>query len=233
MAKFLRAVLVIAVIFFFFVYVAGTLASLATNEALMRKHFEQHADTASSGVPSTEYAALAHAITTYLDGKLETPQIPVDRSGVVSDAFSQDELTHLQDIHGLVKLARALRWGAIVLAVVLSGAYFLLRKQGSQLLRLVRPVTALRVASGIFLTALLVIALWSLVDFHGLFVAFHRVLFRNDLWQLNAETDLLLQLMPRPFFTAYALEALKQNAFLLLILPLAIFGLRNQEGKQP
>ena len=56
--------------------------------------------------------------------------------------------------------------------------------------------------------AVLILGIWALADFSGLFVTFHRVAFRNDGWLLNPKTDLLIRLMPTGFFTTLAVRVL-------------------------
>ena len=50
-------------------------------------------------------------------------------------------------------------------------------------------------------TAVIILAC---IDFNSLFVLFHQVAFRNDLWLLDPQTDLLIRLMPIEFFISYA-----------------------------
>lgn len=227
MARTLRIALTIGLIFCLFVYVAGTLASLATNEALMARRFEQHTDAAVTGVEPANLPQIAHAITGFLGGTLHTPQVALQRQGQVVNAFADHEIAHLKDIRALVSLSKVLRWVAIGLLVLTLAGYLQLKKARPGILRQVRPSIAIRLAAMLFLLLLLGLAVWGFFAFDSLFIAFHRVFFRNDLWLLDEKTDLLLQLMPRGFFTSYALDLLKQNAFLLLILPLAAFGLRE------
>ena len=49
-------------------------------------------------------------------------------------------------------------------------------------------------------------------DFNRYFVIFHHIFFNNDLWILNPATDMLINIVPEPFFM--------DTAFLIL----AIFG---------
>ena len=42
--------------------------------------------------------------------------------------------------------------------------------------------------------------LWGLIDFGSLFTVFHRLAFTNEGWLLDPRTDLLIRLMPTPFF---------------------------------
>ena len=44
------------------------------------------------------------------------------------------------------------------------------------------------------------VALWAAVDFNSLFVLLHRLLFSNELWLMDPQTDLIILLMPESFF---------------------------------
>ena len=37
-------------------------------------------------------------------------------------------------------------------------------------------------------------------DFNQYFIIFHHIFFNNDLWMLNPDTDLLINIVPEPFF---------------------------------
>lgn len=39
-----------------------------------------------------------------------------------------------------------------------------------------------------------------MVDFNRYFTYFHLIFFNNDLWLLNPNTDLLIQMLPEEFF---------------------------------
>ena len=62
------------------------------------------------------------------------------------------------------------------------------------------------------------------MNFDGLFVTFHKLSFANDLWILNPNTDLLVALMPLPFFIWYAGEMLKSMLPVLGMMLLVIIA---------
>ncbi|HQP00577.1 MAG TPA: DUF1461 domain-containing protein, partial [Caldisericia bacterium] len=51
-----------------------------------------------------------------------------------------------------------------------------------------------------FIPILIFLILYLFVPFDKLFINFHLILFRNDLWLLNPETDRLIVLLPEDFF---------------------------------
>lgn len=125
-----------------------------------------------------DYEALAREITAYLDG--QAAELP---------SFQAHEAAHMADVRGLFLLCK----GLAGLGLLCAGALGL--RQGWKACAL----TQLGV-----LALLGLLALWAALDFDSLFIAFHRLAFRNDLWLLNPQRDLLLQLMPTAFFVDYA-----------------------------
>ena len=231
-AVLLRVLLALLLVFCLIAYLAGSLASLAVDGDRMLQKMNSYSDTSLSGVQAQEYPALASSLTEYLKGKADTPQIQVIKHGESASAFSQKEILHLEDIRGLIALANSLRYTALGLAAMAIIAFFIIRRTASpEFIGLINPQKAFSLSLFIFFGAALILAVWGWVDFHSLFYAFHRVLFKNDLWLLDARQDLLLQLMPEGFFVSYALDLIKNSALILLSLPLAAYAF-HRAGKE-
>lgn len=230
-SRLLRVLLAVLIAFMLLVYLAGAVAAKAVDQRRMAERFAHYSDTSASGVSSALYPDIAAAITGYLSGRLESAQLTLAASDGERQAFSEEELLHLRDIRGLVRLAALLRYAAIALFALSLAAFFVLRRLDPELIRQVRPERSLRWAGLTLFMLLAALILWGLLDFEGLFTAAHRLAFRNDLWLLDPARDLLLQLMPMPFFVSYGWDLLKENAFVLLLLPLAAFGLRQPDRK--
>ena len=54
----------------------------------------------------------------------------------------------------------------------------------------------------------LVLLVWGLISFDSLFTAFHHLAFTNDLWLMDARTDMLIRLMPETFFRSLGIKVL-------------------------
>ena len=231
-AVLLRVLLALLLVLCLIAYLTGSLASLAVDGDRMLQKMNSYSDTSLSGVRAQEYPALSSSLTEYLKGKADTPQVQVIKHGQSAPAFSQKEIQHLEDIKDLIALANSLRYTALGLAAMAIIAFFVIRKTASpEVIGMIKPQRALSLALFLFFGAALVLAVWGLIDFNSLFYAFHRVLFRNDLWLLDARQDLLLQLMPEDFFISYALDLMKNSALILLSLPLAAYAF-HKAGKE-
>lgn len=226
----LRAALPVLLVFCLLAWLAGTLAAFALDTDRMARGFETYADEALTGLDEDGYAKAAKGITDYLSGKTDSAQLELERFGEKSAAFSEKEWRHLEDIRKLISLAQLLRTLALVLITAAIALFFALRRFWPGLLAQVRPQKAVTHTLYAVCALAVLLALWAAADFYSLFVVFHKLLFRNDLWLLDPRRDLLLELMPLEFFVAYGRELLKQSCPVLLCLPLAAYAL-GKAGK--
>jgi integral membrane protein (TIGR01906 family) len=193
------------------------------NQRSLLDLFNRHAETTASGVWAEEYPRLAEAITSYLAGSRLSAQTEVEASDGLRAAFHEHELVHLQDVKNLVDLARKLLFACLTL--LLLTVLLLLRGR----ILAIRPfapllIKGLRFAGGALVLLVLTVALWGILDFDGSFTVLHRLAFRNELWLLNPQQDLLIQLMPQPFFEEYALLGLKSTGLALAGLLALLLG---------
>ena len=188
-------------------FLLHSLVSPAYNSRVIETLFLKHARTDPAEVSRSRYGALSEAISGYLSGALDTPQveIPIDASAI--EAFSSRETAHLWDVRDLMRLAGTLK--NVAIALLFAAGLLLLRMLVFKERNLPKTVfsSLFRALCGVLVfTAILFV--FALIDFGQLFYTLHLILFRNDLWLLDPEQDLLLQLMPEPFFTEYIKNAI-------------------------
>lgn len=201
-----------------------------TSSAQMEEGFLRFAQTSHLGVPASRYGAYAAAISAYLDGKSDLPRVAAsDHAGGAEAAFSDKENAHLKDVRGIVTALKAVRLASGA-GVILLLALFLARpNERESLLRgLLRGLAASAIG---LLTAGAALGVWGAVNFQGLFWTFHRVAFTNDLWLLNPQTDLLVALMPLPFFSWYAGRMLISLLPILGVMLLIIIARFKAKGR--
>jgi integral membrane protein (TIGR01906 family) len=100
-----------------------------------------------------------------------------------------------------------------VLAAVLLGVLFAYKKK-----KAVKPLCISYLwVMGAMLAAALVLGVIMLIDFSALFLKFHHLFFTNDLWLLDINTDVLIQMLPESFFNSLALSIVAYLAAFILI----------------
>ena len=177
--------------------------NIAGDEALLSAEMRRHASPKVSGLPDDRYPYMAHMIAGFLTDKQEGFQYYyTDADGNLIVCFSPHEAEHMADCRNLVRLTRTLRWIFGAAALLLLVAAFVLRKERKKL--------SFGMRIGFYSTAGLFVALliWGIVSFDSLFTVFHRLLFTNDGWLLDASTDMLIRLMPTSFFVSMAVKLL-------------------------
>jgi len=137
-------------------------------------------------------------IIDYLKGNRDNLIIE-DKDGLV---FEGRELKHMEDVRALFdkgyKIKNILLFTALVLAVILKYIY------KNKILKLLFK------GGIIFSGILIVVGLIIIFNFNKAFIIFHEILFSNDLWILNPEEDLLIQMLPSNFFSDLGLLIVKR-----------------------
>ena len=140
--------------------------------------------------------------------------------GTEQDAFNAREIAHMEDCQHLFHLLRTLRLGFAVAAALLVLLSLILEwKEKPARAVSIAPVW---IASLIITVPLAIFALWAALDFSSAFNFFHRILFTNDLWLLNPETDLLIRICPSSMFESMGLRIALRAGVILLGVPLLL-----------
>lgn len=212
-------------------WLAQSAMAVGQREDYYLRSFQKYKVWEDTGITEEDAARIARALPRYLTGDSQALSLEITLDGETQPAFHEDELAHMEDVHGLFELAEALLlWSAgCFVAFVIC---LLLWRTRWDLRRLWRAALW-TVAGAVFCIALL--AVWAAVDFNSLFVLFHRLLFSNDLWQMNPATDLMIRLMPQGMFADGALSIglwflLGLLAYLLAVWAFAHFPRKAKEA---
>lgn len=146
----------------------------------------------------------------FLRGDREDLHVFTQMGGEYREFFNQREIAHMEDVRTLFIGGLWLRRICIaVAAVCLGGVFFWNRRQdggdSSSQSRSLLP-RSLCIGTGIFFAAALLIAAIISTNFSKYFVVFHHIFFSNDLWILDPRTDMLINIVPEPFFMDTALR---------------------------
>ena len=131
----------------------------------------------------------------FLRGKREDLHVYTTMGGEYREFFNDREIAHMEDVRGLFVGALVLRRICIITAFVCVALLWLLRAD----IALVVPRSVCW-GTGLFFAMICVLGLVISTDFTKYFVIFHHIFFNNDLWLLDPATDLLINIVPEPFF---------------------------------
>jgi len=131
----------------------------------------------------------------YMQGREPDLQITTTVGGEVRPFFSEIELRHMEDVYDLFAVGLMIQSFVIGLFLATLGAFLLWGRERLWVLFQSWKIAAASVFLGLA-TLVAVIA----INWHHAFVVFHEIFFNNDYWILDPRVDLLINIVPYPFF---------------------------------
>ncbi|MCD8223654.1 MAG: TIGR01906 family membrane protein [Clostridiales bacterium] len=158
----------------------------------------------------------------YLRGDREDLHIMTTVAGQAREFFNAREIAHMEDVRGLFIGALSLRLIALAVIAVSLILLFVLKAD----IRYLLPRTLLA-GSVLFFALLALLAGIISTDFTKYFVIFHELFFNNDLWMLDPNTDLLINIVPEPFFSDTAARiGLTYGISVIVVFALCLLAIR-------
>ena len=134
----------------------------------------------------------------YLSGKREDLVIEAPIAGEVREAVNDREKQHMVDVKGLFDVGFAVRNGSLVVMIGTVAVAAFWRGRRREIWRTYGK--SLSIVFGAFFAVVAILVILFMYDFNRYFTIFHLLFFDNDLWILNPATDLMINIVPEPFF---------------------------------
>ena len=159
----------------------------------------------------------------YLRGNRKDLHVKTVMGGEYREFFTEREIAHMEDVQGLFLAAVFLRRLCLVLIFFCIGTIYLTKGN----LRLILP-KMLFFGTLLFFGTAAVLGLIISTDFSKYFIVFHHIFFDNDLWILDPSVDMLINIVPEPFFMDTAFFILILYGFLTLLVLVISFALMRK-----
>jgi len=169
---------------------------IAGDSWFYKQGFRTYEVTESTGLSLPQLDAIADDMVLYFEDDRTNLNIQVTVDGEDTALFTPEETEHMRDVKEL--MTALFRVNEISLAILLAyiGGVVLWTRERSP--RQLARSTLAGVAVAFAVVA--VIGVFALTGFDAAWTRFHEIAFRNDLWQLDPDTDRLIQLFPEPFW---------------------------------
>lgn len=180
------------------------------------KEYTKYQVAAEVSMEMEDLLDVTYEMMAFLRGQREDLHVTTVVDGQSREFFNQREIAHMEDVRDLFIAAIMLR--RICLSVIVA-AVVALALQKKRAIRILPRAICL--GTGIFFGLAGILAGIIATDFSRYFVIFHHIFFSNDLWILDPATDLLINIVPEPFFMDTAVRI----AFVFGLSAVAVFGL--------
>ena len=181
-------------------------------------------DTVSyTGMSAEDNLRATDTLLDYLQDKRQDIVCIAEVSGVEREVFNERETLHMVDVKALYQNAIRVRNGCVIAAVILLVLSVLIGKKSF--------FSVLRSGwkKGILLTGAVIvfIAIWALADFDQFWTNFHYLFFDNDLWLLDPNTSIMINLFPGTFFFDLVIRIIAWVVGIHVLISGILFGTRK------
>lgn len=159
------------------------------------KEYAKYNVTADVNMEMEDLLDVTHEMMAFLRGDRDNLHVPTVVGGVEREFFNEREIAHMVDVRNLFLAAIALRRICALVILICVGVLFWTR---ADIRRLLPRMLCIGTALFFALTAILAGVIST--NFTKYFIVFHEIFFNNDLWILDPATDLLINIVPEPFF---------------------------------
>jgi integral membrane protein (TIGR01906 family) len=180
-----KALIIILIIFLPLYSLLKSIEINVFNKNFYLKSYEEYNVPEITGKSLVELDNITHELLKYIKGQSD--------ERILKPFFNEREIKHMEDVNVLFKYGFFLKNISLILSLLVV-ITFLYQNEVQKAFK--------GVFYGNFIWWGLVLLLFfaSTIDFNKYFTYFHLIFFDNDLWLLDPETDLLIQMLPEEFF---------------------------------
>ena len=149
----------------------------------------------------------------YLEDKRDDLIVVTEVNGEEREVYNARETLHMVDVKNLFQSSVTAR--NILACVSLALLIGLLVKNKKRYFRDLK--TGWYLAAGLVLLFVAFVAIWCIADFNGFWMQFHYVFFDNDLFLLDPNTSIMINMFPESFFFDIVIG--------VILISVAVYGL--------
>jgi len=204
MKKILKFILIVS-LFTFLLLIIFQYSSLNIN--YFEAKFEENNTEETTGIEKQQLLDISKEIIKYLNDERDNFEIKI--SDDEESIFGNREIEHMKDVKDLFDKGFIIK-NLLFLTTILS--FLILKVYYKE-----KISKTLLIGGVIFTFFFMLIGVIIVFNFNRAFVVFHEILFINDLWILNPNEDLLIQMLPSNFFSDLGMQIVKRYIITIII----------------
>lgn len=205
----------LSTICFIIVVILSSIDFWAFNDVFYNHEFKQNNTYETIGISEEDLADTKDVLLGYIKDDNDDLFVMANIKGVDREVFNEKEKLHMIDVKNLYHNAMLCR--NILFVVFVICLFFIFNDLDIHLLFTTFKQTLLG-----FLAIIGALCLYAIIDFNSFWINFHYIFFTNELFFLDPNKDILIQIVPERFF--FDLVFLIVITFIFILL-LAYYGL--------
>lgn len=170
--------------------------SFCFDRSFYRTEYAKDETAEKIGMSEEDLMSSTNTLLDYLEDDRDDIVIEVEVNGTSRQVFNERESKHMVDVKALYQNAKK---GELILLI--TGTFFLflanyLSKENQKEVQ----KSGYKYGVSFFLLFLSFLMIWIVSDFDGFWTNFHKLFFTNDLWLLDPNTSIMINMFPSIFF---------------------------------
>ena len=174
------------------------------SKGYLMNRYSAYGTASMLSMTESDLEAVTDRLVNFVKGREGSIEIKTNVRGDYSDFFNKKDVSHMNDVAGIIASIRSIMIVSAVLATA-SLCFFILkagRKSGSEKKEKIKKViaTGIIISDAIIIFVCIVVVLFATIDLNALVVFCHKIIFDNSDWLLDPRYDNLIFLCPEQLF---------------------------------
>ena len=197
---------------------------LCFNRSFFRLQYSINHTAESIGMSEDGLMNATNALLDYMQGKREDIKVVENVNGSEREIFDERETLHMVDVKNLYLNAMTTRNILLVGSVVLLAFLVLTHRNESYMIL----TNAYRNGLLFLGSLLLFVGIYAIVDFNGFWMNFHYIFFDNDLFLLDPNVSIMINMFPSNFFFAVVFGIILLFISMIVLLKILLVLLKHK-----
>ncbi len=170
----------------------------------LMNRYDAYGTASQLSMKGSDLEVVTDRLVGFVKGREESIEIKTNVRGEYSDFFNKKDVSHMNDVAGIIASIRSVMIVSAVLAAA-SLCFFILaarKNKGSEEKEKIKKViaTGIIISDAIIVFVCIVVVLFATIDLNALVVFCHKLIFDNSDWLLDPRYDNLIFLCPEELF---------------------------------
>lgn len=205
---------------FFFLVIALLLTIIDYNcfdESFYRKEYKQNDTCIATGMNEDDLWDTTTVLFDYLKDTRDDLNVEHEVNGTLREIFDTREKTHMVDVKNLYLKTIQVRNALVVIGCIFFALTFFLAKKDF----IHHMYISYQRSVAMLLCLIIAILIYAAIDFNSFWIQFHYLFFTNDLFFLDPNTEILINMVPEQFFFDLVIRIIIM--FLISVIVLYVF----------
>ncbi len=195
------------------------------DQSFYQKEYVQNNTSEETGMNEEDLWDTTLVLFDYLHDARDDLSVQHEVNGTVREIFDSREKAHMVDVKNLYLNTIVVRNVLAIVGLILFVVAILLNKKDW----ITSMYIGYKRSLGLLFVIILAILIYAAIDFNSFWIQFHYLFFTNDLFFLDPNTEILINMVPEQFFFDLVIRIIFMFMFSVIVLYVLFYYLNKRK----